>query len=337
MSRYVPVGIDEAGNLPPEARAALAESAEILGAIDSAIADALSGFEGGGEGNSTIAAVQVVTGNEARPDAPTVFWMNPDSISPIVNLIEGVDVDVNPDAVGPVGPQGPQGPAGPTGPGVPNGGTTGQALVKTSNADQATTWATNSGGGGGGSSRGFGYQKLRSNSAIRMFDANRVDSNEWNTYNRLCYCPVWIGWPGNDFRHWYTRVDTAVTGAVARYGIYDANLDGTPASKLVEAGPHSLPNTPDVTVFSMSAFQVPSPGLYFLAIVLQGTAGAKLARYVSNLAPFGSSPFGEAFNPADTGGAPAIAYEDGVTGALPATATVSGWSNVGAYVALRVE
>lgn len=43
---------------------------------------------------------------------------------------------------------GPQGPQGPAGPGVPVGGTTGQVLIKTSNTDYATEWAT---GGGGGS------------------------------------------------------------------------------------------------------------------------------------------------------------------------------------------
>ena len=38
--------------------------------------------------------------------------------------------------------EGPAGSVGPTGPGVPNGGTTGQSLVKISNADQATGWST---------------------------------------------------------------------------------------------------------------------------------------------------------------------------------------------------
>ena len=46
------------------------------------------------------------------------------------------------------GPQGIPGTAGAAGVGVPTGGTTGQALVKTSNADYATGWATISGGGG---------------------------------------------------------------------------------------------------------------------------------------------------------------------------------------------
>lgn len=40
------------------------------------------------------------------------------------------------------GPQGAQGPKGDTGAGVPNGGAAGQYLVKNSNTDQDTKWAT---------------------------------------------------------------------------------------------------------------------------------------------------------------------------------------------------
>src|SRR6516165_7217965 len=49
---------------------------------------------------------------------------------------------------GPTGPQGPagatgaQGAQGPPGQGVPAGGATGQALVKSSSADYATSWVT---------------------------------------------------------------------------------------------------------------------------------------------------------------------------------------------------
>jgi hypothetical protein len=43
---------------------------------------------------------------------------------------------------GPQGPAGSQGPQGEPGEGVPAGGTTGQALVKTSNSDYATGWTT---------------------------------------------------------------------------------------------------------------------------------------------------------------------------------------------------
>ena len=66
-------------------------------------------------------------------------------------------------ATGATGAQGPSGPSGPagasgatgatgaTGPGVPTGGTAGQILAKTSNANYDTSWiAAPSGGGGGG-------------------------------------------------------------------------------------------------------------------------------------------------------------------------------------------
>ena len=59
-------------------------------------------------------------------------------------------------AEGPQGPQGPagqdgaEGPQGPAGPGVAAGGTTGQMLVKSSDADYDTEWVTPGGGGGSG-------------------------------------------------------------------------------------------------------------------------------------------------------------------------------------------
>lgn len=48
---------------------------------------------------------------------------------------------------GPAGEDGVAGDQGPAGPGVPAGGTTGQALVKTSSTDYATEWATPAAGG----------------------------------------------------------------------------------------------------------------------------------------------------------------------------------------------
>ena len=50
---------------------------------------------------------------------------------------------------GPQGPPGVAGPPGTAGVGVPPGGTTGQVLGKTSNADYITSWQNVSGGGGG--------------------------------------------------------------------------------------------------------------------------------------------------------------------------------------------
>ena len=49
---------------------------------------------------------------------------------------------------GPAGQDGAEGPQGPAGPGVAAGGTTGQVLVKSSDADYDTEWKTPSGGGG---------------------------------------------------------------------------------------------------------------------------------------------------------------------------------------------
>lgn len=54
-------------------------------------------------------------------------------------LADGVDVR---GATGPAGAPGADGATGPAGPGVPPGGTTGQVLVKLSNADYDTGWAT---------------------------------------------------------------------------------------------------------------------------------------------------------------------------------------------------
>ena len=51
---------------------------------------------------------------------------------------------------GPAGQDGAEGPQGPAGPGVAAGGTTGQVLVKSSDADYDTEWADPQGGGGGG-------------------------------------------------------------------------------------------------------------------------------------------------------------------------------------------
>ena len=56
----------------------------------------------------------------------------------------------DPGPEGPQGPKGDPGPQGPAGPGVAAGGTTGQVLVKSSNADYDTEWKTPSGGVGSG-------------------------------------------------------------------------------------------------------------------------------------------------------------------------------------------
>jgi len=67
----------------------------------------------------------------------------PTSVSVFDNSVATIDV-VEVGIIGPQGVQGIQGPTGPagTGAGVASGGTTGQALVKSSNANYDTTWTT---------------------------------------------------------------------------------------------------------------------------------------------------------------------------------------------------
>lgn len=65
----------------------------------------------------------------------------------VANGFVGTEEEWLASLVGPQGATGPQGPTGATGPGVAAGGTTGQALVKTSSTDYATQWATLLAGG----------------------------------------------------------------------------------------------------------------------------------------------------------------------------------------------
>lgn len=82
-------------------------------------------------------------------------------------------------ATGAAGPAGATGPAGPAGPGVAAGGTTGQVLAKTSNADFATGWINppaGSGGGGGGSTLAVGPYASRpaASAGVGEYFANDV-------------------------------------------------------------------------------------------------------------------------------------------------------------------
>lgn len=86
-------------------------------------------------------------GGDPGPTGPTGPTGPPGDIGPT-----GPPGDIGPTGppgdpgdVGPTGPPGDPGipgPTGPTGPGVPGGGTTGQSLVKSSDADYAYTWQT---------------------------------------------------------------------------------------------------------------------------------------------------------------------------------------------------
>jgi hypothetical protein len=72
------------------------------------------------------------------------------TIDVTLSVVDGpvIVLEANGPAVVEISPLGMQGPPGPSGSGVPVGGTTGQSLVKASNANGDVTWATVSGGGG---------------------------------------------------------------------------------------------------------------------------------------------------------------------------------------------
>lgn len=74
------------------------------------------------------------------------------------------------------GPQGAQGAQGPTGPGVPDGGTTGQVLVKVSNDDQDTDWSSDYATAAQGSLADSAIQPLDNVSELTN-DANYIDSS----------------------------------------------------------------------------------------------------------------------------------------------------------------
>ena len=64
------------------------------------------------------------------------------NVSSVTNTVTVVDGDTTVVTVTTAGPQGATGATGATGPGVATGGTTAQALVKSSNVNFETTWAT---------------------------------------------------------------------------------------------------------------------------------------------------------------------------------------------------
>lgn len=81
---------------------------------------------------------------------------------------------------GPAGPAGPKGDTGPAGPGVVAGGTTGQILVKKSNANYDTEWIDNTGGGGSTFTKTILWQN--NNSPSKGFEKQTITTTE-NGFN----------------------------------------------------------------------------------------------------------------------------------------------------------
>lgn len=193
--------------------------------------------------------------------------------------------------------------------------------------------------GGGSSGAAFGYQKLAASTAVRMYDANRVDTNAYNTLSQLTFAPFYMAYGSNLLRHFYVNVGTTAATSVIRLGVYAAGSDGLPGALVVDLGTVSgSAATGDVILSRGAGSEITlAPGLYFLAAAIQ-TAACTVARYVSSYTAYGTGIYGEAAS--TTSGATnnaTIPYQNGVTGALPGTATISGVSNTGIFVAARVQ
>lgn len=117
-----------------------------------------------------------------------------------------------PGATGSQGPQGPTGATGPPGLGVPAGGTTGQVLNKTSNADYATAWANPPSATLGGDLTGTvdnGHVVLAQGSAIGARDSGNTVRN-WITLDGGTVTKFWSAGGAH-----YLWADQAGTGTIA--------------------------------------------------------------------------------------------------------------------------
>ena len=97
--------------------------------------------------------------------------------------------------VGERGPQGPAGADGAPGQGVPVGGTTGQLLAKSSNADYATTWVDAPTGTGGGTDPALESRvaAVEDNQALFILDVEKQVAARW---------PKNQQWAGGAFSRW---------------------------------------------------------------------------------------------------------------------------------------
>jgi hypothetical protein len=196
--------------------------------------------------------------------------------------------------------------------------------------------------GGGGAAAGgpLGYQKINPVLAVRMYNAFRMDANGYTTVNRLSFSPFYMAYGGNELLNFYMQVATAGSaGSVLRVGVYSAGPDGFPKTLLKDCGtiPITSPGGP-ILILNPGQGVTPPAGLHFLAAAIQGGTGADVARYVCCNSPVGGALYGDnyLYNQGSASVCNDSPYQNGVTGALPATATISGFENVAIYVAARV-
>lgn len=230
--------------------------------------------------------------------------------------------------VGPTGLTGPTGATGPAGPGVAAGGTTGQALVKTSNADYATGWATPS--ASVPSSALFG---VRSGNYMRVPQVAISLTSASASSGALYAVPFLLTETVTVTKLGVMLWALGSTGALIRLGIYnDAN--GYPGTVAVDAGTMDASPTggaiTTIKAITLGSSVALSPGTYWSAFVIQGSPSTTPNVICVAAA---SSIVSLATIPAGLGGYTTT----GVTGALPSTfpaggGTVRDMSNAGNVV-----
>lgn len=145
--------------------------------------------------------------------------------------------------------------------------------------------------------------------------------------------PLWLAAPGTVTRI-ACEMTTVQTSSLVRLGIYADDGNGAPGSLLVDAGTVDGSQSGMQEATLGTPLLLASPGLYWLAGVVQGVAGTIVLRSAAGTSIAGSTAVGGANG---IFGTPTSAgwTMTGVTGALPANWTINTTSGVPILVAVR--
>lgn len=256
-------------------------------------------ISGGGDGGS-IAATIIETGSEARPDVDVWVAVNPSQLV-VANALE-TDPIIDPSSSA-----------------VPDGGTTGQALVKASNADGDVEWGTVAGGSSGSPA----YLSSRKPWKASRWIMPPLTSNGGNDDTVA----------GRMSLHRYEFTETVqVTGLATdvfgdpgagvsvRMGIYDSLTATAPIAGTEKVVSATTAGTKQDTSLAVTL----SPGVYWVACVPQGgTAGVRHVVYPTAYKFFDEPHNALQFQNSWSDGNEVSRWVSGVTGALPNLSTAT--------------
>ena len=170
----------------------------------------------------------------------------------------------------------------------------------------------NASGGGGSAVRSLLHPISKVGSYSRSYSSAGQLATQGLTLNRVYYVPLLL-WNDITIDRLGVSVSTAGSaGAVLRLGIYNSDTEGVPSTLVVDAG--TVAST-SVAAVEATLSQALSAGLYWVAVVAQvatcsthadGSVSNNFFIYRSSLSLYHNT---ENF------------YQDGVSGALPGTAT----------------